>query len=38
MTIEDRKNAILDKIEELQSESIPTSELEAAYKEGVDSV
>ena len=38
MTIEERKNRILSRIDDLQSESIPTSELEAAYQEGVNSV
>ena len=38
MTIEERKNVILDKIEQLQGESIPTAELQAAYQEGVNSV
>lgn len=37
MTIEERKNVILDKIEVLQSNSIPVADLEAAYQEGVAS-
>jgi hypothetical protein len=37
MTIEERKQAILDKIEEMKVASIPVSELQEAYKEGVNS-
>lgn len=36
MTIEERKNAILDKIEEMKVSSIPTADLQAAYQEGVN--
>lgn len=38
MTVEERKNVILDKIEEMKADSIPVTELEAAYQEGVNSV
>lgn len=37
MSIEERKNVILDKIEVLKTSSIPVSDLEAAYQEGVAS-
>ena len=38
MTIEERKNVCIDKIEEIKADSIPVTELEAAYQEGVNSV
>lgn len=38
ITIEERKDVILDKIEEIKADSIPVTELEAAYQEGVNSV
>ena len=38
MTIEERKDFILDKIEEMKADSIPVTELETAYQEGVNSV
>ena len=37
MTIEERKARILSKIDDLQGESIPLAELQAAYEEGVNS-
>lgn len=38
MTISERKNRILYKIDALQSENIPLAELQKAYEEGVNSV